>query len=92
MNIFPPQPRLTKSDVRDLLPHTGNVRIPLRAFLDTNPDIETLKKLVLLELEIAKTKNSPKYHVLRGVIRECMKRIQALELSEVWKNIEKELN
>lgn len=91
MNIFPQQPKLTKSDVHTLLPHTGNVRIPLRAFLDTDPDIDTLKKLILLELEIAKTKSNPRHHVMRGVVRECMKRIQAKELSEVWAKIEKEL-
>ena len=92
MNIFPNQPRLTKSDVHNLLPHTGNVRIPLKAFLATNPDIDTLKKVILLEIEIAKTKSTPKHHVTRGVVRECMKRIQAIELSQVWSNIEKELS
>lgn len=92
MNIFPQQPRLTKSDVHSLLPHTGNVRIPLKKFLATDPDIDTLKKVILLEIEIAKTKSYPKHHVTRGVVKECMKRIQAKELSEVWSNIEKELS
>lgn len=88
MNIFPTQPRLTKSDVHDLLPHMGNVRIPLKKFLATNPDIDTLKKLVLLEIEVAKTKEQPMQFLRRGVVKTVLKRIQEIEMSEILGNIE----
>lgn len=91
MNIFPTQPRLTKHDAHNLLPHTGNVRIPLKKFLATNPDIDTLKKLVLLEIEVAKTKEQPMQFLRRGVVKTVLKRIQEIENTQILNNIENEI-
>jgi len=88
MNIFPTQPRLTKSDAYDLIPQTSNVRIPLKKFLATSPDIDTLKKVILLEIEIAKTKEQPMQFLRRGVVKAVLKRIQEIEMTEILGNIE----
>lgn len=81
--LFPDQPKLTKDDRARLGTHLTNARVPLRQWLDTNPDIDDLKRAVLLEVERAKQQERPLASLGRGVLSLLMKRIQQLEYSAV---------
>lgn len=92
MTIFPHnQPKLTKDDRDRLLPNIANARVPLNAWLKTNPPLEDLKKALILEVERAKQQYDPFHSLRRGVLPALLKRIQNVELSIIDANIREEL-
>lgn len=92
MTIFPHnQPKLTKADVHRLAPYLGNSRVPLAAWLKTNPSLQDLKLAVMVEVERARMQPAPLKSLGRGVLAALLKRIAQLELSIIDDNIRKEL-
>ena len=83
MNIFPEQPKTSREDTLRIFPKLSNRNV-VRAWIRTNPELEDLKRGVLIE--VYRCINGPKSPLMslnRGVYQDLMAAIMKRERSSI---------
>jgi len=92
MKIFPDQPDVSRNDTIRILPYIKN-RSVLRKWIKTKPDIDDLKRAVMIEVfRSSNTNKAPLSALGRGVWVDLVVAIQRMERSEISNNIMEILN
>jgi hypothetical protein len=83
MNIFPEQPEVSKADALRIHPHLSNRNV-VRKWIRTNPELEDLKRAVLIEVfRCVQSRRAPLTTMNRGVYADLMAAIMKRERSSI---------
>lgn len=83
MTIFPEQPEVSRDDALRIHPHLSNRNI-VRKWIRTNPELEDLKRAVLIEVfRCVNSRRAPLTTMNRGVYADLMAAIMKRERSSI---------
>lgn len=83
MKIFPEQPKVSKADTLRIFPKLSNRNV-VRAWIRTNPELEDLKRAVLIEVfRCIDSRRAPLTVLNRGVYQDLMAAIIKRERSSI---------